>query len=1082
MDQQFPSSSVLSTDRLFADGGEMGERMRAMDWASTPVGPVETWPQSLKTLASTGLRSRFPIVMWWKQQHYTTFYNDAYIPVLGKTKHPGWLGRSGKECWQEIWPTIGPMLEGVFSTGQPTWSEDLLLVLDRNLPREEGYFTFSYSAIPGETGGVDGIFCAVAETTERVLSERRLRTLRDLSSRASEARSAEEACEIAAELLAQNTADIPFALLYLLDRDRTVAHLAACSSIAPGSQAAVPTIPLASPAQANLWPLAMAAHQTKPLLVNLSEEDFGALPGGPWPESPDSALILPVLEPGQHQVTGFLVVGVNPRRMLDTAYQDFFQLVAGHVATAVANARAYEEERRRAEALAELDRAKTAFFSNVSHEFRTPLTLMLGPLEDLLAGNSLAPRIHEQLALMQRNGLRLLKLVNTLLDFSRIEAGRAQAVYAPTDLAALTADLASVFRSLIEKAGLRLLIDCPPLAEPAYVDREMWEKIVLNLLSNAFKFTFAGEIAISLRQMGRQVELTVRDTGVGIAPDEIPRLFERFHRVQGARSRTHEGSGIGLALVQELAQLHGGTISVESQPGVGTTFTIAIPLGTAHLPADRIQASRTLASTALGAAPFVEEAQRWLPADLLDGDPIQEWLAQESPSSPPFRLKELQGHPARILLADDNADLRDYLRRLLGERYEVEAVGDGAAARRAARSRPPDLVLADVMMPELDGFGLLRELRADPRTRAVPVILLSARAGEEATIEGLAAGADDYLVKPFSAREMLARVESCLQMTQLRQEADTHASKLEAVFEAMTDGIDIVDASGIITHMNQAGYYLVGLRSQEEAQSYFDKTPAARSQMLVMRGEQGQPIQPERAPAARIVRGEILAGKSTMDVQVRTLDGHEREWEFSGAPTRDGAGEINGGVVMFHDVTERRALERRTAESLSALLEMAQALVQEVGDGTQAAEVNAGVLPRIARLVQRALDGQYTAAMLVTPETGELHPLMVVGLSPEVEERWWSGLKSGKVSDFVTPEMAERLYAGEVLTLDLAGQPPVPGQDYFEIQQALAAAVWVNPRQVCLMGVEIRNRPTFTQAEKDLAQAAAQLIALVLQR
>jgi signal transduction histidine kinase/FixJ family two-component response regulator len=1056
--------------------------MRAMDWSSTPVGPVETWPQRLATLVTTSLRSRFPIVLWWGQQHYTTFYNDDYIPVLGKTKHPGWLGRSGKECWHEIWPTIGPMLEGVFATGQPTWSEDLLLVLDRNLPREETYFTFSYSAIPGESGGVDGIFCACTETSERVLGERRLRTLRDLASRASEARSAEEACEIAATLLEQNTADIPFALIYLLNPDRTVARLAAHSNIPPESQAAVQTIPIGPASSTGLWPLAVAARQTKPLLVSLSREKFGTLPGGPWPESPDSALVLPLQEPGQHQVTGFLVVGVNPRRVLDEAYQDFFTLVAGHVGTAVANARAYEEERRRAEVLAELDRAKTTFFSNVSHEFRTPLTLMLGPLEDLLAGDALEPRIHEQLTVIQRNGLRLLKLVNTLLDFSRIEAGRMQAVYAPTDLAALTADLASVFRSLVEKAGLRLLVDCQELSEPVYVDREMWEKIVLNLLSNAFKFTFAGEIAVSLRQVGQQAQLTVRDTGAGIAPEEIPRLFERFHRVQGARSRTHEGSGIGLALVQELVHLHGGTIKVESQPDVGTTFTITVPLGTAHLMADHIQPGQVLASTALGAAPFIEEAQRWLPTGALSDGLAHDWLEPASPSSLSFPLKEPQQRPARILLADDNADMRDYLSRLLRARYEVEAVGDGEAALLAARSRPPDLILSDVMMPGLDGFGLLRELRADPRARAVPVILLSARAGEESTIEGLEAGASDYLIKPFSAREVLARVAAHLEIARIRQEVNARVGELEAVFEAMTAGIDIVDTSGAITHMNQAGYYLVGLRSQEEAPIYFDKTPQARSQMLAMRDEQGQPLPPERAPAARVVRGEILAGKSAMDVQVHTLDGREREWEFSGAPTRDGAGNINGGVVMFHDVTERRALERRTAESLAALLEMAQTLVQGVGSDTQETEADKGVLTRIARLIQQAMGGQYTAATLVTPETGELQPLMVAGLSPEVEARWWSGLKSGKVVDFITPDMAERLYAGEVLTFDFAGQPPIPGQDYFELQQALAAAIWINPRQVCLLGVEIRNRPAFTQAEKDLAQAAVRLIALVLER
>ena len=785
--------TTLSASQIFAGGGEMGEQMGALDWSSTPVGHPETWPSSLATLVATGLRSRFPIVLWWSRQHYTTFYNDAYIPVLGKTKHPGWLGRSGKECWQEIWSTIGPMLEGVFETGQPTWSEDLLLVLDRNLPREEGYFTFSYSAIPGAAGSVDGIFCAVAETTERVLSERRLRLLRDLSSRASEARSAEEACDLAAQLLGHNTADLPFALIYLLDHQRMVAQLVALSGVARGSAAAVPTIPLTQPPAPGIWPLAEAARQEQPTTVSLTEADFGVLPGGPWPESPGTALVLPLIAPSQHQVTGFLVAGVNPRRPLDEAYQDFFTLVAGHVATAVANARAYEEERRRAEALAALDYAKTAFFSNVSHEFRTPLTLMLGPLEDLLADNTLPPAAHAPLALIQRNGLRLLKLVNTLLDFSRIEAGRAQAVYVPTDLAALTSDLASVFRSLIEQAGLRLSIECPPLAEPVYVDREMWEKIVLNLLSNAFKFTFAGEIAVLLRQGEDQVELVVRDTGTGIPPEEVPRLFERFHRVQGVRSRTYEGSGIGLALVQELVHLHGGTIRVESQVDVGTSFSICLPLGTAHLAPERIQTSRPLASTALGTAPFVEEARRWL-QDGTAGPAGEDWLRPDAlQREGSLASVEASSTPAaRILLADDNADLREYLTRLLSEHYEVLAVADGAAALAAAQAQPPDLVLSDVMMPHLDGFGLLSALHADPNLQTIPVILLSARAGEEATIEGLTAGANDYLVKPFSAREVLARIATHLEIARLRQQVAARALALDSANQEMSISLSLV--------------------------------------------------------------------------------------------------------------------------------------------------------------------------------------------------------------------------------------------------------------------------------------------------
>ena len=257
----------------------MGERIRSFEWSTTPLGPVEQWPQSLLTLVAVSLRSRFPIVIWWGRHHYTMLYNDAYIPFLGKTKHPGWLGRSGRDCWREIWSTVGPMLESVFETGQPTWSEDLLLVLDRNLPREEAYFTFSYSAIPGADGAVDGIFCACTETTERVIGERRLQTLRDLASRASEARSAEEACEIAALLLGSNDADIPFALIYLLDRDRTVAHMAAHCGLEVGSLAAPATIAQSSPTQVGVWPLFEVAHRGKPTLVTPLSAEFGVLPG-----------------------------------------------------------------------------------------------------------------------------------------------------------------------------------------------------------------------------------------------------------------------------------------------------------------------------------------------------------------------------------------------------------------------------------------------------------------------------------------------------------------------------------------------------------------------------------------------------------------------------------------------------------------------------------------------------------------------------------------------------------------------------------------------------------------------------------
>jgi PAS domain S-box-containing protein len=434
--------------------------------------------------------------------------------------------------------------------------------------------------------------------------------------------------------------------------------------------------------------------------------------------------------------------------------------------------KAHERElARQREELAQLDKLKTQFFANISHEFRTPLTLMMGPLEDAISGSEgLSAANREQLELAHRNSLRLLKLVNTLLDFSRIEAGRIQASYEPTDISLLTTELASVFRSAIERAGMRLIIDCPALSEKVYIDREMWEKIILNLLSNAFKFTFDGEIEVTLRCMERAVELTVRDTGTGIPASEIPRLFERFHRVKGARGRSYEGSGIGLALVQELVKLHGGNVRIESEVDRGSTFIVTIPLGSEHLPADRIGGARTLASTGSGSNAYVQEALRWLP-ERADVDDEMQFAQTTSQAKPNSHSVQVPKRPARILLADDNADMRQYVQRLLREQYEVVAVADGESALKSARERRPDLILSDVMMPRMDGFELLRAVRADEDLKNIPVILLSARAGEESRVEGLDAGADDYLVKPFSARELVARVGSSLAMAKMRRES-----------------------------------------------------------------------------------------------------------------------------------------------------------------------------------------------------------------------------------------------------------------------------------------------------------------------
>lgn len=943
MENDVEQARVSLSESLFTGGGEMGALMGTLDWSATPVGPVESWPQSLRTSVSICLASRFPILILWGAD-LVMLYNDAFRPILGASKHPKAMGQRGRECWPEIWNTIGPMLNGVLTRGEATWSEDQLLLLDRNDYVEECTFTFSYSPIHDESGGVSGVFCVVTETTSKVLGERRLRSLRELAANTSDARTAEDVCATAARALATNTADMPFTLLYLLDADGKYVTLAGAANLIPGTPAAPSSVDLeegASPSSP--WSLAYVVHTSKAQLVSNLDRQIDALPTMAISGAvPRSALVLPVMQSGQEHPYGLLVAGISPHRALDDDYRGFFDLVAGQIAIAIADARAYEQERERAEALAELDRAKTAFFSNVSHEFRTPLTLLLGPVEDALADDyeALPPLQRERVEVIQRNGLRLLKLVNTLLDFSRIEAGRAQAVYEPTDLATYTVELASNFRSAIERAGLRFVVDCPPLPEPVYVDHEMWEKIVLNLLSNAVKFTFAGEITVRLRAVDDAVSLEVRDTGIGIPNEEQPRLFERFHRVQGARARSHEGSGIGLALVHDLARLHGGNVSVTSRVGEGTTFTVTIPTGKAHLPEERIGAERTLASTALGAAPYVEEALRWLPETPEIPATVEDKSAESAKSVEALANEADQQDRAtsraHILLADDNADMRDYLTRLLSARWQVETVPDGTAALAAIREHPPDLVLSDVMMPGLDGFQLLQALRADERTHAIPVILLSARAGEESAIEGLKAGADDYLVKPFSARELLARVATRLDLTSVRREAAERASQLEATFGALTGGIFVYDAHGSIMRYNAAATELFGFAEHPE---FLALSPDERAHLLDMRDGEGRRHAPSDGPVNRVLRGETLLGATAHDITIHALDGHKRILSTSGAPMRDEQGRVIGGVLIFHDVTERKQAEQRLAVQHA----VSRLLIQE-GDSDQ---ISAQVLQTI---------------------------------------------------------------------------------------------------------------------------------------
>ena len=880
-------------DDVFYGGGELGSRILAFDWSKTPLGPISSWPQSLKTTVRILITSRYAMWMGWGKD-VTFLYNDAYAHMsLGK-KHPWALGKRSQEVWAEIWSEIGPRIQSVLETGEATWDEGLQLFLERSGYTEETYHTFSYSPLTGDDGRINGHLCVVTEETERIINERRLSSLRMLAGGLSDTITQDDVLNAIGRSLDANQRDLPFTLTYLFENEARL-RLACSTGIRMGHAAA--------PEQINLgeadfpWPVPDLLERKASVVVENLSGRFGAVPAGAWDEPPASALLVPITRQGQETPAGIFVAALNPFRPLDAGYNTFIDLLAGQIASGIANARAYQQERERAEALAEIDRAKTAFFSNVSHEFRTPLTLMLGPTEDALATPQKA-LLGNDLQTVHRNELRLLKLVNTLLDFSRLEAGRVKASYRSTDLCAYTNELASVFHSAMEKAGLTYIVECVPLPHPVFVDQDMWEKIVLNLISNALKSTFDGSIAVRLFDRGDHAELVVRDTGTGIAEGEIAHLFERFRRIENARRRTHEGSGIGLALVHELVNMHSGKISVQSRLEEGTSFTVSIPYGKKHLPEERIVAEDAAGIRGTAREAFVQEALSWLPASRYEDAAIQYTgltdLDSVSELNVPATLKK-----ATVLLADDNRDMREYVQRLLSARFHVVAAENGLDALQKAQAGAPDLVLSDVMMPEMDGFQLLAALRKNRATSSVPVILLSARAGEESLIEGMQSGADDYLVKPFTARELLARVEAHVNIARFRREAMAREAQLQhelldarkRAAEALDHISDIFmtfDSSWRYSYINNAGLKLLG----ESADELLGK------------------VLWERFPALRATELEIQY-RRCMELRLSTEFEHvspitRRAFRIRAFPSPDG-----GLVVSASDITERRRAENQ---------------------------------------------------------------------------------------------------------------------------------------------------------------------------
>ncbi|HEY1043895.1 MAG TPA: ATP-binding protein [Telluria sp.] len=895
----------------FAGEGEMVERVNALDWAATPAGPVESWPDSIRTAVSIALNSTFQLVVL-AGRDLVYIYNDASISIFG-AKHPWALGRPTHEVWGEIWPTIGPMLHSVLDTGRALRYDDLLLVLNRHGFDEEAYFTFSYSPVREADGEIVGLFLSVLETTERYINERRMRTLAELAARVAAERG-ETAYSLIADTLEANRDDVPSAALFLCEREGKLARRAFVRGTAC-SHCHWDDVVLGA---GNPHPVAQAAATGRMEVFDTARLYADGAGSAPCPGMPARCVALPLMLPGRGLPSGVLVLGVNPRKALDEPYSAFLKLAAGHVATAVANAEAARLERDRLEALAQLDLSKSAFLANASHELRTPLTLIEGPLGTLLEdpAEQLSAGARESLQMARRNTARMKVLVDSLLDFARLEAGRMEAQLEPVDLGELTCELASLFRSGFAAAGIAFEVDAGPGAVLTMVDSAMWEKIVINLLSNALKYTPEGKVGLTLRRRDGAIALAVRDTGIGIAPDDLPHVTDRFFRGRqpGARAPA-AGTGLGLAMVSELARLHGGSLSIESKQGQGTVVTVLVP--------DRAQRSvqrRAPGLDALNQSAFASSSlsQASQPR-VARGDDGQHLAGA--------------GESFKVVVIDDNEDILRYIERLLHDVAVVTSAGSAADGLEAIRSIRPDLVLLDVMMPGVDGFELLGRLRADPAIQSVSVIVLSAHAGEHARLDAMAAGADDYLPKPFSGRELVATVRSHFKLARLRRAALEREGVLLSEIGNIRSGMQslIEGTSDAYVHIGHD----LRIRATNDAWAQLAGRPKAA--IIGMPYEEVRPDAPQALAAFR------------QALETQRITGVEYQHEASGRwfsvrcyPTSDGVIGLGNDITarkqqesdlrLAHDELEERVRERTSDlnaanEVLKALFDRAPAAV-----------------------------------------------------------------------------------------------------------------------------------------------------------
>ncbi|GAA5985317.1 hypothetical protein JCM10908_002618 [Rhodotorula pacifica] len=900
---------LTKPDRERLDGFETclsmtdcGRTILAVDWRNTSLGDMSVWSPEIRSHVMAILDCPFQLALWLGEDG-VLLYNDAYSRLLG-SKHPVVMGKCGTEAWAEIPWSSAFEFASMSSVGRSILHHDQSVMVMRDGTLEECYFTWASARLRDGSGRMIGYQHRPFETTARVIAERRLATLRELSEKTLMAQTLEDFASRTLCALEINPHDLPFALLYICETvsatpgERTMGQpsvsagstsqasafgvkasrigssrnshqqrirLLLHGSIGvPEGHPSAPTKlvcalatdelePTASSGRWSLssattnsgtfpstasgetsfstvWPLVEALESRKPVLMNdLGRRVEGFTTRG-WPNAVERGVVMPVLVEGAELPRAILIVGLNPLRPFNSPYSVFLNSITRSLSSSLLGVAAYQEQARKARDLAAENDARTAFFASVSHELRTPLTLLLGPLEDVLTSSEMgiSKADRDRLEIVRRAGQRLHCMVNTLLDISRLECGKMKCAFRPMQIGSRVHALAELFRLAIERSHIAFTVDLEDDQwadqQSFYVADEMLELMVNNLLGNALKYTASGAIQVRVTYDPSNAYIAVEDTGVGIAEENLEVIFERFHRVEGT-ARSFEGSGIGLNLVLGLIEACGGDITVKSSLGHGSIFTLRFPRGSQHVPSDMLdeepfESLGPLPRSARSLA-VISDAEAWRfdsaptePASLADGSSMvpessasstgQTLLSEHLDTS----LFALGRTKTVCLVIDDNAEMRAWIGSSLAKNWTVIEAANGKVALDYALSHPVSIIVTDLAMPIMNGRELLRAIRQNPGTQAIPVIFLSAQATSDARIEALQLGADDFMLKPFRADELLARVKLHLQISEIRKELERRVQdRTVALLESERQYKELADRYRTLSQVSPVGIF-----------------------------------------------------------------------------------------------------------------------------------------------------------------------------------------------------------------------------------------------------------------------------------